>query len=72
MNELICPNCSKAFKIDEAGYAEIIKQVRDHDFEAQLRVRLELAEKDKKSALELAETKITSAKVTGKMLLSTS
>ena len=62
MNELICPNCSKAFKIDEAGYAEIIKQVRDHDFEAQLRVRLELAEKDKKSALELAETKITSAK----------
>jgi hypothetical protein len=62
MNELICPNCSKAFKIDEAGYAEIIKQVRDHEFEAQLRVRLELAEKDKKSALELAESKITSAK----------
>ena len=27
MNEIICPNCSKAFKVDEAGFADIVKQV---------------------------------------------
>jgi len=32
MNEIKCPNCSKAFKIDEAGFADIIKQVRDEEF----------------------------------------
>jgi hypothetical protein len=55
MKEIICPHCGKAFKIDEAGYAEILKQVRDSEFEAQLRERLELAEKDKLAALELAK-----------------
>lgn len=59
MHEVICPNCRKAFKIDEAGYADILKQVRDHDFEQQLHERLELAEQDKKSAIELARTKVT-------------
>ena len=58
MHEIICPHCSKAFKIDEAGYADILKQVRDGAFEQQLHERLELAEKDKKSAVELAQTKI--------------
>ena len=29
MHEIICPHCGKAFKIDEAGYADILKQVRD-------------------------------------------
>lgn len=54
MNEIICPHCSKAFKIDEAGYADILKQVRDHAFEEQLQERLALAEKEKDSALALA------------------
>ena len=36
MHEIICPNCKKAFKIDEAGYADIMKQVRDSEFEQQL------------------------------------
>ncbi|WP_282097774.1 MULTISPECIES: hypothetical protein [Brucella] len=44
MHEIICPHCNKAFKIDEAGYADILKQVRDTDFEKQLHERLELAE----------------------------
>jgi hypothetical protein len=59
--EVLCPHCGKAFKIDDAGYAEIIKQVRDREFEAALHERLELAEKDKKAALQLAEAKITGA-----------
>ena len=55
MHEIICPHCEKAFKIDEAGYADILKQVRDSDFEQQLHDRLELAERDKQSAIELAK-----------------
>lgn len=57
MNEIKCPHCGKAFKIDEAGYADILKQVRDTDFEKQLHERLELAEQEKLSAVELAKTK---------------
>ena len=47
MHEIICPHCSKAFKIDEAGYADILKQVRDGECEQQLHERLELAERAK-------------------------
>jgi hypothetical protein len=60
MNEISCPHCGKAFKIDETGYADILKQVRDGDFERQLHERLELAEQDKRNAVELAETKAAS------------
>jgi len=60
MHEIICPHCGKAFKIDEAGYADILKQVRDADFEKQLHGRLELAEQDKRNAVELAQTKVAS------------
>lgn len=60
MHEIICPHCGKAFKIDEAGYANILKQVRDNDFEQQLHERLELAEQDKRNAVELAQMKIAS------------
>ncbi len=55
MNEIICPNCKKAFKVDEAGFADILKQVRDHQFEEELNNRLSLAEKEKESAVELAK-----------------
>jgi hypothetical protein len=57
MHEIICPHCSKAFKIDEAGYADILKQVRDGAFDQQLHERLELAEQDKRNAVELAQAK---------------
>nr|WP_297347316.1 DUF2130 domain-containing protein [uncultured Glaciecola sp.] len=56
MHEIICPHCNKAFKIDETGYADILKQVRDSEFEQQLHERLELAEKDKLNAVELAKS----------------
>ncbi len=57
MHEIICPHCNKAFKIDETGYADILKQVHDSEFEQQLHERLELAEKDKTNAVELAKEK---------------
>jgi len=59
MHEIICPHCNKAFKIDETGYAEILKQVRDSDFDQQLHERLKLAEKDKKNAVELAKSEVS-------------
>jgi hypothetical protein len=55
MNEIICPNCKKAFKVDKAGFADILKQVRDHQFEEELKNRLALAEKEKESAVKLAK-----------------
>jgi hypothetical protein len=60
MHEIICPHCSKAFKIDEAGYADILKQVRDTEFEKQLHERLELADKEKLTAVELAKSQLSS------------
>ena len=58
MNEIICPHCKKAFKVDEAGYADILKQVRDHQFEEEIQNRLALADKEKESAVKLAEANI--------------
>ncbi len=59
MNEIKCPHCGKAFKIDEAGYADILKQVRNSEFEQQLHERLELAEQEKLNAVELAKALTT-------------
>ncbi len=58
MHEIICPHCKKAFKVDEAGYADILKQVRDKEFDQQLHDRLELAEKEKLKEVELAKSNI--------------
>lgn len=59
MHEIICPHCHKAFKVDEAGYADILKQVRNREFDQALHDRLELAEKEKVAAIELAEAKMS-------------
>ena len=61
MNDINCPNCNTAFKIDEAGYAAIQKQVRDSQFEKELNNRLTLAEQDKVNAIKLAEANIKSS-----------
>ena len=50
MNEIICPNCKKAFKVDEAGFADILKQVRDQEFSKELNDRLATAEREKNTA----------------------
>ncbi len=55
MNEIICPNCKKVFKADEAGFADVIKQVRDHQFEEELQKQLKQAEKAKESETKLNE-----------------
>lgn len=50
------------FSLDGAGYASILKQVRDAEFDQQLRERLELAEREKRDAVELAKAKVAAAK----------
>jgi hypothetical protein len=56
MNEIVCPHCQKAFKVDESGYAEILKQVHDKDFEKQLGERIKAIESANAIATELAVT----------------
>lgn len=65
MHDIICPHCRKAFKIDEAGYADIQKQVRDSEFDKlreeldkQLHERLALAEQDKRNAVALEQARM--------------
>lgn len=55
MSDIICPHCSKAFKVDETGYAQILKQVHDKEFEASLSNRIVQLEKEKASELQLAQ-----------------
>ena len=57
MNEIICPHCSKAFKVDESGYSEILKQVHNKEFEKQLKDRLEAAALERQTAIQLAEAR---------------
>ncbi len=59
MHDIICPHCNKAFKVDESGYADILKQVRDHHFEQELHDRLDLAERDKQNAVQLAKAQMS-------------
>ena len=60
MNEIICPHCKKTFQVDESGFADILKQVRDDQFEQEIHKRLQLAENEKASAVLLAEEKTKS------------
>jgi hypothetical protein len=60
MHEIVCPHCEKAFKVDESGYAEILKQVHDKDFKKQLDERIEALEKNNNLAKENAVLKATS------------
>jgi len=58
MNEIICPNCNKAFKVDESGYASILKQVHDKEFNEELKNRLAYIETEKANALKLQEASL--------------
>ena len=58
MNDISCPHCGQAFKIDESGYVDILKQVRNQEFEHEIHERLELAAKQTASAVELAKSQL--------------
>ena len=58
MNEIKCPKCNQVFKADEAGFADIKKQVRDREFEDELREKMNSFERESKSAVQLAEAAV--------------
>lgn len=58
MKDIICPNCKTAFKIDEAGFADILKQVRNEEFKNDLSEKLENLNKSKESDFELVKLKL--------------
>ena len=55
MSEIVCPKCHTAFTIDEAGYADILQQVRNHAFEEELARQLKSAEHDRANAVAVAQ-----------------
>lgn len=57
MNEIVCPHCHTAFKVDESSYAEILKQVHDEDFERQLGERIKALAESNRLATENAVLK---------------
>lgn len=60
MNDIICPNCNKAFKIDESGYVELLKQVKTQQFNEEIDNRLKLAEQEKVNAVQLTAAQVES------------
>ncbi len=58
MNEIKCPNCGKTFTLDEVQFADILKQVRNHEFEKELHERAEMMEREKADAVKLAEAEM--------------
>lgn len=61
MNEIKCPECGKLFKVDESGFADIVKQVHDREFEKAIHEREVLLESDKEKAIQLAEANTKNA-----------
>lgn len=57
MQEIKCPKCGEVFQVDEAGYAAIVKQVRDKEFNRELKERELQFKMAKEDALEVARTK---------------
>ena len=58
MNEIRCPHCGKVFQVDESGYAQLLKQVRDAEFERDMAERERLLDAAHRSAVQAAETRV--------------
>lgn len=57
MQEIKCPNCGEVFLVDESGYAKIVQQIRDKEFEKELKQREKNYEEMKEKDVELAVSK---------------
>lgn len=60
MQEIKCPKCGEVFQVDESGYAAIVKQVRDKEFEKEIASRESQFENEKEAAVKLAKTETES------------
>lgn len=62
MNKIVCPHCHNTFEIDNQDYAAILNQVRDKEFEKQVKLNDERKEKEKEASLELLQVKMNNEK----------
>ena len=60
-NEIKCPHCGEAFTVDESGYAAILNQVRDQEFQREVDARVSLAEQSREQEVALAVSKAEEA-----------
>ena len=58
MKDIKCPSCGKTFRIDPSSFEEILLQIKDEEFNKQIKERLELAEEDNKKALEILKREL--------------
>ncbi|MBQ4153834.1 MAG: DUF2130 domain-containing protein [Clostridia bacterium] len=62
MQKIKCPKCGEIFQVDQSGYAAILKQVRDEEFEKEIISREKALIIEKQSAIELAVEKANAEK----------
>ena len=58
MKDIKCPSCGKTFSIDPSSFEEILLQIKDEEFNKQIKERLILAEEDNKKALEILKREL--------------
>jgi len=58
MKDIKCPSCGKNFQIDPSSFEEILHQIKDEEFNKQIRERLILAEEDNKKAMEILKSEL--------------
>lgn len=58
MKDIKCPSCGETFRIDPSSFEEILRQIKDEEFNKQLKERLILAEEDNKKALEILKREL--------------
>ena len=58
MKDIKCPSCGKTFQIDPSSFEEILRQIKDEEFNKQIKERLLLAEEDNKKALEILKREL--------------
>ena len=61
MQEIKCPKCGEVFQVDESGYAAIVKQVRDKEFEKEVNDRQAQFQSEKESLVRLAKAETEQA-----------
>ena len=58
MKDIRCPSCGKTFRIDPSSFEEILRQIKDEEFNKQIKERLQLASEDNKKALEILKREL--------------
>ena len=58
MKDINCPSCGKTFRIDPSSFEEILRQIKDEEFNKQIKERLRLAEEDNKKGIEILKQEL--------------